>query len=123
MTTSSPPLPSPHTGAFVGIASLALFQQYQDSLFSSEDKLYYVGSFAAQAVLIFAAPGVPLAQPWNCAVGNLVSAFTGVCVRLAIIGKDKPEEGHDLQWLACALSVALSIFLMVRVFPSHVWHC
>ena len=42
-----------------------------------------VGSFGAQAVILFGATGVPFAQPWNSLVGNVISAFIGVSCRYA----------------------------------------
>jgi CBS-domain-containing membrane protein len=44
------------------------------------DLIMIVGSFGAQATLVFAAPSSPLAQPWNCIVGNAVSSAIGVAM-------------------------------------------
>ena len=64
--------------ALFGICLLGAF----DKLLSSQsDYRMIVAAFGAQTVLIFGAPGLPLAQPWNCVAGNLVSSLVGVAVR------------------------------------------
>jgi CBS-domain-containing membrane protein len=60
-----------------------------------------VASFGATAVLIFAAPMSPLAQPRHVIGGHLIAAVIGVCVAKAFDGKVK--------WLACGLSVGLAV--------------
>lgn len=42
--------------------------------------LYLVAPFGATAVLLFAVPNSPLAQPWSAIVGNTVAAMVGVAV-------------------------------------------
>ena len=64
-------------GSFVGILTLTLLHRFW-CLVDTEDLMMIIGSFGAQAVLVFGAPGAPLAQPWNCIVGNTLSAFIGV---------------------------------------------
>jgi len=64
--------------------------------------LVLLGSIAASAVLLFAIPHSPLAQPWNLVGGHFVSAIAGwVCILLI----------HD-PLIAAGLSVGLAIFLM-----------
>jgi len=58
-----------------------------------------------QAVLLFAAPKAPLAQPWNAVVGNGVSAFAGIC-SWHLVG-----DG-GVMWLASALAVSFAIVFM-----------
>ena len=70
-----------------------------------------VASFGASAVLLFAAPASPLAQPRNLVVGNTLSALAGVCVAQAF--------GAALPWLAPALAVGLAIFLMCLAGVTH----
>lgn len=66
-----------------------------------------IASMGASAVLLFATPHSPLAQPWPLVGGHLLSAFIGIaCAKLV----------PDL-WAATALAVALSIFVM------HLTHC
>jgi CBS domain-containing membrane protein len=66
-------------GAVVGLMVAALL-----SLSVSPDLwlgIYLIAPFGASAVLVFAAPNSPLAQPWPAVVGNTVSALVaiGVC--------------------------------------------
>lgn len=42
--------------------------------------LYMIAPLGASAVLLFAAPNSPLAQPWSAVVGNSVSAAVAVAV-------------------------------------------
>lgn len=46
--------------------------------------LFLIAPFGASAVLLFAAPNSPLAQPWSAVIGNTVSAFAGVAVTLLV---------------------------------------
>ena len=46
--------------------------------------LYMIAPFAATAVLVFAAPSSPLAQPWPAVVGNTLSAVVGVAVTMLV---------------------------------------
>ncbi|WP_375421817.1 HPP family protein [uncultured Sphingomonas sp.] len=42
--------------------------------------LLIVAPMGASAVLVFAVPASPLAQPWSVIGGNMISALVGVCV-------------------------------------------
>lgn len=64
--------------------------------------LLMLGSIAASAVLLFAAPHSPMAQPWNLLAGHLFSAMAGWCCSLII----------DDQVLAAATAVGTSILVM-----------
>lgn len=68
-----------------------------------------IGSIAASAVLLFAAPHSPLAQPWNLVVGHGLSAIVGWCCSLLFI--------HPV--LAGALTVGLAILLMHLLDSLH----
>lgn len=46
--------------------------------------LYLVAPFGATAVLLFAVPSSPLAQPWSAVVGNTVAALVAVAVCLSV---------------------------------------
>lgn len=60
-------------GAFVGLFGTALSCQWGLGL-----KVHWlIASMGASAVLLFAAPASPLAQPWSILVGNGVSALMG----------------------------------------------
>lgn len=63
--------------AIVGLLALAT---------SNEPSLgfYMIAPFGATAVLVFAVPNSPLAQPWSAIVGNSVAALIGVAVCLAV---------------------------------------
>ena len=63
----------------------------------------------ASAVLVFAVPSSPLAQPWSVIGGNTVGATVGVTLALLI---------HDPA-LAGALAVALTIALMFALRCVH----
>ena len=45
---------------------------------------WFIAPMGASAVLLFAAPASPLAQPWSIMAGNLVSALIGVFCAQAI---------------------------------------
>jgi len=74
-----------------------------------------VGSFAATAVLVFAAPDAPLAQPRNVLAGHALSAAVGVAVRAAVA--DSARAGALPA--AAALSVALSVWAMAAGGVTH----
>eukprot|EP00007_Cunea_sp_BSH-02190019_P009701 CAMPEP_0174242558 /NCGR_PEP_ID=MMETSP0417-20130205/28364_1 /TAXON_ID=242541 /ORGANISM="Mayorella sp, Strain BSH-02190019" /LENGTH=162 /DNA_ID=CAMNT_0015321973 /DNA_START=61 /DNA_END=546 /DNA_ORIENTATION=- len=60
--------------SFLGMAAIMLLSQYA---LSEVDLTLTVGSFGATAVLLYAAPHSPLAQPRNLLVGHTVSAVVG----------------------------------------------
>ena len=64
--------------------------------------LFMLGSIAASAVLLFAVPHSPMAQPWNLIAGHAVSALAGWCYSLII---SDPI-------LAAGMAVGTSILLM-----------
>jgi CBS-domain-containing membrane protein len=63
----------------------------------------------ASAVLLFAAPSSPLAQPWSVVGGNLIASVVGVTCALMI--------GNPL--IAASLAIALSIILMLMANCLH----
>jgi CBS-domain-containing membrane protein len=71
--------------------------------------LLMLSSIAASAVLLFAVPHSPLAQPWNLIVGHLISAMAGWCCSLII-----PDP-----LLAGAVAVGLAILLMHLLDALH----
>jgi len=68
-----------------------------------------VASIGASAVLLFAAPHSPLAQPWPLVGGYLISALIGVTCAHFI-----PHL-----WVAGAFAVALSISVMLYTHSLH----
>lgn len=60
----------------------------------------------ASAVLVFAVPNSPLAQPWSVVLGNSLSALTGVLVALAL--------PHPVFAPALAFGIALPVMMLTR---------
>lgn len=68
-----------------------------------------VASMGASAVLLFAVPHSPLAQPWPVIGGHMLSVFIGIsCAKLV------PEL-----WLSAALAVSLAILVMHLSHSLH----
>ena len=88
---------------FTGLISRALIGFFPDVA------TWLVAPLGASAVLVFAAPASPLAQPWAVVGGNTVSAITGVLCALMI--KDVP--------LAGAVAVGSAITLMFALRCLH----
>ncbi len=72
-------------------------------------QVWFVAPMGASAVLLFAVPSSPLAQPWSILGGNLVAAMVGVALARWV----------EPPMLAGALAVALAIALM---FPLRCLH-
>lgn len=70
---------------------------------------WLVAPIGASAVLVFAMPGSPMAQPWAVVGGNTISAVVGIACALAI-----PDPV-----LAAAVAVGLAIALMFRLRCLH----
>ncbi len=71
--------------------------------------IWLIAPMGASAVLLFAVPASPLAQPWSLIGGNLVAALVGVsCARLVA----EPV-------LAAALAIALAIACMFVLRCIH----
>ncbi len=86
-------------GGFLGILFILLVSTRFMAL---DDALLIVASMGASAVLLFAVPHGPLAQPWPVAGGHMVSAAVGIsCAQLV------PDA-----LLASALAVGLAIGAM-----------
>ena len=98
-------------GAFIGIATIGLIQQYFYHL-EREDQLFFIGAFGASSVLLFSASNSPLAQPRNMLFGGLLSAIIGVSTY-------KVFYMEDFIWLSPALSVALAILVMQYTKTLH----
>ena len=98
-------------GAFIGIATIGLIQQYFYHL-EREDQLFFIGAFGASSVLLFSASNSPLAQPRSTLFGGLLSAIIGVLTY-------KVFYMEDFIWLSPALSVALAILVMQYTKTLH----
>ncbi|MBF0382264.1 MAG: HPP family protein [Magnetococcales bacterium] len=94
-------------GSFLGIASVGVLNY---RFLAESDALLLIGSFGASAVLIFGAVSGPLSQPRNLLGGHFISAMVGVTM-LQMFG--------DTLWLAAALAVSVSIFLMHLTRTLH----
>lgn len=94
-------------GALVGLGMTGLFllSPYLDTALG----LYLVAPFGASAVLLFAVPNSPLAQPWSAIVGNTVGALVGVAVCLLVADAT----------LRIALAVGLAITATILCRALH----
>lgn len=94
-------------GALAGIFVTGLLTRL---LLADPASAYFlIPPMGASAVLLFAAPSSPLAQPWSIIGGNLISGVIGVtCARLF---------GDPL--IAAALAVSLSIGVMMLAGCLH----
>lgn len=94
-------------GSFIGIGVVA-YLNYRT--FSGTEFIMIIGSFGASAVLIYGAVRSPLAQPRNLVGGHILSAIIGVSAYKLLNGQI---------WLASALAVSASIFLMHATGTLH----
>jgi CBS domain-containing membrane protein len=94
-------------GALLGILITGLMTRW---LLGSTSALpLLVPPMGASAVLLFALPASPLAQPWSIIGGNLVSAAVGVTCAMFI---------HDTT-VAASLAIALAIASMLALRCLH----
>ena len=93
-------------GAFMGIGVCTLLSLLLPAPW--EAPLYLFAPLGASAVLVFAVPNSPLAQPWSAIVGNVVSGLVAVAVVL-----------HAPPAWAPALAVGLAIFSMFLTRSLH----
>jgi len=93
-------------GGFIGILLVVSLSNW---LMGAAQAVYIIPSMGASAVLLFAAPHSPLAQPWNVFGGHLVSALVGV-----ICAQFIPLPG-----VAAAASVGLAIGAMYYLRCMH----
>ncbi|WBL33809.1 HPP family protein [Sinirhodobacter sp. HNIBRBA609] len=94
------------TGAGLGIMVTALISYALPQ--SREAGIYLISGFASTAVLLFALPNSPLAQPWSAIVGMMVSAASAVVVLRFV-----PPPYAD------GLAVALAICAMMALRALH----
>ncbi|WP_050476962.1 HPP family protein [Herbaspirillum rhizosphaerae] len=93
-------------GALFGILLTGLLSV---SVLPHEAAVWLIAPMGASAVLLFAVPASPLAQPWSLIGGNLVAALVGVtCARLVA----EP-------FLAAALAIALAVACMFALRCIH----
>jgi CBS domain-containing membrane protein len=94
-------------GAAVGIALAGLIAGWFHG--DGEALPWLVAPMGASAVLLFAVPASPMAQPWPIIGGNTISALVGFAVGQAI--------GHGA--LACGVGVGLAIAVMSVTRSLH----
>ncbi|MDP7537236.1 MAG: HPP family protein [Methylococcales bacterium] len=80
-----------------------------NEIISGPGKIILVASLGASTVIIFAIPNSPVAQPWACLGGQVISAFTGVSIGLLF-----PDPIY-----AAAFAVGVSTFLMLLLRCLH----
>ncbi len=95
-------------GSFVAIVAIAVPTEHLGLPDSTH--LMLIGSFGAAAVLLFASPAAPFAQPRPLVVGNVMSALVGVTT-FQLIG--------DQQALAAGFAVATAIVVMQLTDTMH----
>ena len=94
-------------GAFIGLLLVITLARYLGELSGIDEWL--MASLGASALLVFALPGSPMAQPWAVIAGNTISALIGVsCFHLI---------GEPL--LALPAAAALSILGMFVLRCLH----
>ncbi len=89
-------------GAAVGIALTALVTAM--AVGHTSAWIFLVAPMGASAVLIFAVPASPLAQPWSVIGGNVVSALVGVAVA-ALVPSPAIASGLALGGAILAMSL------------------
>lgn len=94
-------------GALLGILLTGFISSY--ALGADANLPLLIAPMGASAVLLFAAPASPLAQPWSIIGGNIVSSLIGVTAALLI-----PEPV-----IAAAVAVGLAIALMLLLGCLH----
>ena len=94
-------------GAMLGIGVTALLCKWFAGLHGLAPWL--VAPLGASAVLVFAVPASPLAQPWSVIAGNTVSALVGITCAYLI-----PDVG-----LASAVAVSMAIGAMFITRSLH----
>src|SRR5690606_25157052 len=95
------------TGAFVGILLTGILASF--ALRFDPTLPAMIAPMGASAVLLFAVPSSPLAQPWSILCGHFVSAFVGVTVALLVADP----------CLARALAISLAIAAMRALRCLH----
>ncbi|MFC5498968.1 HPP family protein [Caenimonas terrae] len=94
-------------GGLVGVALAGLLTRWLAG--AGGFSTWLVAPIGASAVLVFAVPASPLAQPWAVVGGNTVSALVGIACVLAI-----PDPA-----IAGAVAVGLAIALMFQLRCLH----
>ena len=94
-------------GAFIGLMLVLAIAKYLGELNSVNEWL--MASLGASALLVFALPGSPMAQPWAVIAGNTLSALVGVMC----------AQWISAPLLALPMAAALSILGMFMLRCLH----
>ncbi|KAJ2780764.1 hypothetical protein H4R18_003276 [Coemansia javaensis] len=92
--------------SFVAIAVLGLIHKYGAAI-RDHHLPFAIAPAGATAVLVFAVPASPLAQPRNVVCGHMIAALIGTFMH-ALFAHVAPS----FRWMPGALAVGVSIFLM-----------
>ena len=95
-------------GAFIGLMLVITTAKYLGELSGIDEWL--MASLGASALLVFALPGSPMAQPWAVIAGNTLSALVGISVLHLV------KEPLLAMPLAASLSI-LGMFLLRCLHP------
>ena len=95
-------------GAFLGLLTVFVIAKYLGELSGVNEWL--MASLGASALLVFALPGSPMAQPWAVIAGNTLSALIGISCFHVI------SEPLLTLPLAAALSI-LGMFILRCLHP------
>ncbi|KAJ1617855.1 HPP family-domain-containing protein [Pavlovales sp. CCMP2436] len=101
------------TGSFLGLGGLFVIENWLRTVHALPDPMLAVGSFAAVATLMYAAPAAPLGKPWPMFYGHFLSILISIAVYYM---------GEAVGWssdLTIALSPSLAIGLMVQQGVPH----
>ncbi|MFD2739479.1 HPP family protein [Sulfitobacter aestuarii] len=93
-------------GAMLGIAGCALLAPLLAEAFDIPVLLF--APLGASAVLVFAMPNAPLAQPWSAVIGNVTAALAAIAVLMLVA-----------QPFAPALAVGAAILAMLAMRALH----
>jgi len=95
-------------GAFIGLVLVLTIARYLGELSGLDEWL--MASLGASALLVFALPGSPMAQPWAVIAGNTLSASIGITAANLI------KEPLLAMPIAAALSI-LGMFVLRCLHP------
>lgn len=94
-------------GALLAVGLIAFFLLSPE--IDTEFGLYLVAPFGASAVMLFAIPNSPLAQPWSVIIGNCLGAAVGVAMCYLVADAS----------IRVALAVAMTVFAMALLRALH----
>lgn len=92
-------------GAFLGL----LFSSLVSHMALGELNPWFIAPMGASAVLLFAVPASPLAQPWSIMGGNTIAALIGVTA-MHLFGNTS---------IAFSIAVSVAIFVMMSLRCLH----